>query len=80
MAPKASERWQLVAEVEQSQAQVVSLLHDLRYSASVGESITRSVEKGSDELARIMARADAFQATSEQTVRCITTRTCSSIF
>jgi len=68
LAPKASERWQLIAEVEQSQAQVVSLLHDLRDPASVAESIDRSVEKGSDELARIMAGADAFQATAEQTV------------
>ena len=68
LAPKASEHWQLVAEVEQSQAQVVSLLHELSDPAAVAEAITQSVEKGSDELARIMAGADAFQTTAEQNV------------
>ena len=68
LAPKASERWQLVADVEQSQAQVVSLLHELGDPAAVAESITQSVEEGSDELARIMAGADAFQATAEEAV------------
>ena len=68
LAPKASERWQLVAEVEQSQAQVVSLLHELSDPAAVAEAITQSVEKGSDELARIMAGADAFQTTAEKNV------------
>ena len=68
LAPKASERWQLVAEVEQSQAQVVSLLHELSDPAAVAEAITQSVEKASDELARIMAGADAFQTTAEKIV------------
>jgi hypothetical protein len=68
LAPKASQRWQLVAEVEQSQAQVVSLLHELRDPAALAESIAQSVEKGSDELARIMAGADAFQMTAEENV------------
>ncbi len=68
LAPKALERWELVAEVEQSQAQVVSLLRELSDPATVAESITRSVEEGSDELARITADADAFQSTAEQNV------------
>ena len=68
LAPQASQRWQFVADVEQSQAQVVSLLHDLSDPAAVAESIAQSVEKGSDELARIMAGADAFQMTAEESV------------
>ena len=68
LAPQASQRWQLVADVEQSQAQVVSLLHELSDPAALAESIAESVEKGSDALARIMAGADAFQMTAEENV------------
>ena len=66
LAPQASQRWQLVADVEQSQAQVVSLIHELGDPAAVGEAIAQSVEKGSDNLARIMAGGDAFQLTAEE--------------
>jgi len=54
--------------VEQSQARVVSLLRQLNDPAAVAEAITESIEKGSDELARIMAGADAFQTTAEENV------------
>jgi hypothetical protein len=57
-----------VADLEQSQAQVVSLIHELGDPAAVAEAIAQSVEKGSDELARIMAGADAFQMTAEENV------------
>ena len=68
LAPQASQRWQLVADVEQSQAQVVSLLHEISDPAALAESIAQSVEEGSDDLARIMASADAFQMTAEENV------------
>ncbi len=68
LAPQTSQRWQLVADIERSQAQVVSLLHQLNDPASVAEAITESVERGSDELARIMAGGDAFQTTAEENV------------
>jgi len=68
LAPQTSQHWQLVADLEQSQAQVVSLIHELGDPAAVAEAIAQSVEKGSDELARIMAGADAFQMTAEENV------------
>ena len=68
LAPQAPQRWQLVADLEQSQAQVVSRLHELGDPAAVADAITQSLEKGSDELARIMGGADAFQTTAEQNV------------
>jgi len=68
LAPQTAQRWQLVADMEQSQAQVVSLLHQLRDPAVVAEAITQSVAKGSDELACIVAGADAFQTTAEENV------------
>ena len=68
LAPLTSQHWQLVADLEQSQAQVVSLLHELSDPPAVAEAITQSVEKGSDDLARIMAGGDAFQMTAEEYV------------
>jgi hypothetical protein len=71
LAPQTPQHWQLVADLEQSQAQVVSLIHELGDPAAVAEAIAQSVEsveKGSDELARIMAGADAFQMTAEENV------------
>ncbi|MBT8494658.1 MAG: hypothetical protein KJO07_16505, partial [Deltaproteobacteria bacterium] len=68
LAAQTSQHWQLVADLGQSQAQVVSLLHELRDPAAVAEAITRSVQAGSDSLARIMAGGDAFQLTDEEEV------------
>ena len=48
--PKASRTWQLVAEVEQSQAQVVSLLHQLEHPAALAEAIGRSVDEGTSKV------------------------------
>ncbi len=68
LAPQTAQRWQLVADVEQSQARVVSLLRQLSHPAAVAEALTQSIDEGSDELARIMAGADAFQTTAEENV------------
>jgi hypothetical protein len=68
LAPQTSQRWELVADIEQSQAKVVSLLHQLSDPAAVAEAIHQSVDEGSDELARIMAGGDAFQRTAEENV------------
>ena len=68
LAPGASERWELVAEVDQSQAEVVSLLHELTDPAATTVAVAESVAEGTEELARIMAGGDAFQRTGEETV------------
>lgn len=61
-------RWQLVANVQQSQAQVVSLCHALSDRESMARALADSVSRGSDELQRIMAGMDGLQATAEETV------------
>ncbi|MGB5581357.1 MAG: hypothetical protein WBM68_12375 [Woeseia sp.] len=68
LAPQSSTHWQIVADVEQSQAEAVELRHQLTDPAKVSAALSRSVAKGSDELARIMASADGFQATAEENV------------
>ena len=68
LAPQTSERWQIVANIEQSQAEVVALQQQLANPAAVATTIANSVEAGSDGLARIMASADGYQAAAEVNV------------
>ena len=68
LAPNSARQWQLVANIEQSQSQVVQLRKQLGEPAKVAEAIDRSVEHGSDDLARIMAGSDGFQSTAEENV------------
>lgn len=66
LAAKAAKHWQIVANLEQSQGQVVALLRQLEDPAEVFQAVARSVEDGSDALARLIARADGFQGTAEE--------------
>ena len=68
LTPQTSERWQIVANIEQSQAQVVELQQQLAKPTAVATAIANSVEAGSDGLARIMANADGYQAAAEVNV------------
>ena len=68
LAPHASQNWQIIADIERTQAQVVELQKQLENPNSVARAIARSVTSGSDELARIMGSADSFQSTAEETV------------
>lgn len=68
LEPQATQRWQLVANVDQSQAEVVALRRQLTDPKKVAAEISASVAKGSDALARIMAGADGFQASAEENV------------
>ena len=69
-------RWQLVANLEQSQVDVVHLQHELRSTAQLAEAVRKSVESGSDRLSRILAAADGFQQAAEETV---TTHHCANV-
>ncbi len=68
IAPQASRHWHFVADIERSQSQVVELQQQLTSPDKLAEAISASVQQGSDTLARIMANADGFQATAEETV------------
>ena len=60
--------WRIVADIEQSQAEVVKLRRQLRAPATVADAIDESVSRGNDQLARLMACCDAFQLTAEENV------------
>ncbi len=62
------ERWQIVTDIELSQASVVDLRRRLAEPSVLSTSIAESVREGSDELARIMGMSDGFQATAEENV------------
>ncbi|MBT8131018.1 MAG: hypothetical protein KJO35_02020, partial [Gammaproteobacteria bacterium] len=68
LAGQSSQQWQIVADLEQSQADAGQLIRDLDNPAGVAAKIGQSVARGSDALARIMASGDAFQATAEENV------------
>ena len=64
LAPDQAAQWDIVADIEQSQGDVVTLRNRLADPAALREAIAQSVEAGSDALARIMASADGFQVTA----------------
>ena len=68
IAPGASRDWQILADIERSQIQAVALRKRLQDPVAVAASITTSIDQGSDELGRIMARGDGFQASAEEAV------------
>ncbi|MFV9616835.1 MAG: hypothetical protein ACNYZG_12825, partial [Gammaproteobacteria bacterium] len=68
LAPHASQYWQLVANIEQTQGQVVELRRQLTRPDIVAAKIASSVDQGSDKLARIIAHADGFQLMAEENV------------
>ncbi len=68
LAPGESRLWHIVADIEQSQSEVVELRASLANPTGLAAAVSRSVDEGSDQLARIMASADGFQSTSEENV------------
>ena len=68
LPPGQSQHWQLVADVEQSQTQVVALRNRLLREADIEDAIAGSVDLCDDELARIMAAADGFQISAQEAV------------
>jgi hypothetical protein len=64
----AARQWVCVANVQQTQSQVVELKRQLDDPERVMAELGRSIQQGSEELARIVASADGFQATAEESV------------
>jgi hypothetical protein len=68
LVPGVPQDWQFVANIEQSQGQVVNLLKQFNKPGKLAGKISTSVEAGSDRLALIIARGDGFQVTAEDNV------------
>jgi hypothetical protein len=65
---RGAQRWRIVADVEKTQAEVVALIRELSDPAATESAVAGEVEHGRAELARIVASADGFQSTAEETV------------
>lgn len=68
LSGREARRWQIIADVGRTQGQVRELIEQLAAPADAALAVARSVDAGCDELARIMAAADGFQATAEEPV------------
>jgi len=68
LAARAEQHWLFVADIEQSQPEVLSLMKRLNRPDEVVKEIRHSVDKGSDKLSRIMAGSDGFQMVNEENV------------
>ena len=68
LTPQTSKNWQIIADIEQTQSQVVDLRRRLQEPAALAEAIKTAVNRGSDDLARIVANSDGFQTTEEENV------------
>ena len=64
----ANKTWQFIANVEQTQTQVIALRHKLLTNGDIQQSIAESVSAGSADLEKIIAAVDGFQATAEENV------------
>ncbi|MFK8032162.1 MAG: hypothetical protein AB8G18_18170, partial [Gammaproteobacteria bacterium] len=64
----SSQDWRIVADIEKSQSAVVALRRELDDTSALNAAISKSITNGSEDLARIMAIGDGFQATAEENV------------
>ncbi len=68
LGPRDVREWLIVADTGRSQAQVVSLRMQLSATDAIAAAVSHSIRQGSENLARIVAGADAFQITAEENV------------
>jgi hypothetical protein len=69
LAPGSAGEWCFVADIEKSQADIAALRARLAQSPDdVSLELTRSIDAGSDDLARIMGAADGYQTAAEENV------------
>lgn len=61
-----AKRWAIVANVEQTQSQLVALQHLLAEHEDPTQAVANSIADGGDQLARIVASNDAAQCTADE--------------
>lgn len=68
LAPSSNKQWQIIADVEKTQSQVVALRQELLLNNDLKQDIASSVDEGSENLVRIIAAVDGYQVTAEENV------------
>ena len=65
---RSTKKWQIVADIEKSQAQVATLRRQLSKRPALDKELAASIERGMEKLAQIVASADGFQFAAEENV------------
>ena len=68
LAPNQDQSWDLVADTQRNQSQIIALKASLQDPADLRQMIHQDVERGSRELARLVAGSDGLQVSSEEAV------------
>ncbi|MEH6452360.1 MAG: hypothetical protein V7782_04885 [Psychromonas sp.] len=66
LAAQQQDSWQIVADIDQTHANVVSLKKNLDSGATNKETINSSIDKNHQELLMLMAGSDAYQKTAQE--------------
>ena len=65
ISPKSHKQWLIVADVNQSQADVVELIHQIKTNTNLQQQIEQDVELGSKRLLELNASADGIQLSND---------------
>lgn len=68
LTPGSQEQWYLVAEVNQGMEDIVSLKRELNRRPALTRALVEDIQKGTDNLRRIVASADGLQRTADRMV------------
>ena len=66
LAPGESQEWVMVAEIEQTQAEVETLRHQLADPAALLAAVEEDLQSGRDRLREVIASSDGFQQTADR--------------
>ncbi|MEM6801262.1 MAG: hypothetical protein AAF696_07645 [Bacteroidota bacterium] len=64
--PSQEKQWYMVAELNQSHADLTALIEELKAPDRLLQHLQADIEAGTDKLARIVANGDAFQQTADK--------------
>lgn len=65
LPPSSKKNWMIVADVNQSQAEVTYLIHQIKTNANLQQLIENDIELGSKRLIELNASADAIQLSND---------------
>ncbi|MDP3930520.1 MAG: hypothetical protein Q8R57_15990 [Bacteroidota bacterium] len=65
LAAGSQQQWMIVADVNQSQANVVKLIHEIKNNKNLNKQVTDDIALGSDRLMELNASADGIQLSKD---------------
>ncbi|MDX2135451.1 MAG: hypothetical protein SFV52_11705 [Saprospiraceae bacterium] len=65
LAAHTEQQWMMVADVNQNHSAVVRLIESIKTDAGLGERIRQDVDRGTENLIRLVAGADGLQCTED---------------